>query len=254
MEDVRFEERLEDVFARRHICSPRRVRRFLQTKDFRVNGRRVFMRGEKLCLFHDEFSLDGEPFDLKPDVYLVMNKKSSTLCTHQEGEYERVFDVIPEAFMGNEKSGLLHTVGRLDGNTEGLLIFTTNGDFSHSLVDPERHVDKKYFVKLRDKVPESLQNDYVLAFEKGMELPPMWNAGSFFTKPASLEWVSADECLLTISEGKFHQVKRMFLFMGNEVSYLKRVSMGGFSLPSDINPGEFRLMSESEIILVVQKN
>lgn len=253
LENEFFTERLEEVFARRHICAPRRIRRFLQMHEFCVNGKRVFQRGEKLALFHDSFSLDGKPFEILPDQYIVMNKKAGTLCTHQKGEYERVFDSIPESMMGDEKNGVLHTIGRLDGNTEGLLIFTTNGDYSHSLVDPERHVDKTYYVQLRDAVCECQQMMYVKAFEDGLELPPSWNAGAFTTKTAFLEWVSESECKLTISEGKFHQVKRMFLYMGNEVIYLKRISMGGFSLPEDLNVGEFRSMTEEEILSVVQK-
>lgn len=282
-----FYEKIEDIFDRRQICPARRLKRFLTSNDLRINGQRIFSRSQKLAIFHDEISLNGQKLILEPDLYLVMNKPAGYLCTTstQNENARLVYELIDHSYnnyIEENKLTALHTIGRLDGNTEGLLIFTTNGNFSHQIALPENQVQKKYQVLLRDPVDEALQAKYINQCSRGIEIPPMWNSKGFASAPAKLEFLneeveaapvtnkcvlqtnnlatanimnSVDKthlCHLTVTEGKFHEVKRIFLALGNEVVKLKRLSISNFSLPPELAIGEVREMGEGEILQVLE--
>ena len=172
--------------------------------------------------------------------------------------HETIFDILPQKIKSHPLFGELHCVGRLDSDTTGLVILTTNGSFSNYLTAPESHVKKTYDVTLRDDVPieygkgfrnkfgmtEMTQSDYIKKFSEGIELPPEKKSPGFRTKPAVLVFqnptgerlseydvpCSTRNCTLTISEGKFHQVRRMFSAMGNEVTVLRRISFGEWQI------------------------
>lgn len=252
-----FYERLDDLFDRREICTGRRLKRFLQRQNFSVNGKRVYTRGERIAVYHDQLTLDGVPFYLPPDLNLVMNKVKGCLCTTKAGEYKTVYDYIPQEYFRKimlNKLPTLHTVGRLDGDTEGLLILTTNGDLSHNLAVPENEVSKKYFVQLRDCVDDKMKSIYIEKCSQGIELPPLWNSQGFKTSPSTLLFINDNQCELTVTEGKYHEVKRIFAALDNQVIYLKRIEMGNFCLPPDLSPGMCREMTEKEILLLLKKN
>ena len=146
----------------------------------------------------------------------------------------------------------MHLVGRLDIDTEGLLLFTTDGPLTHRITSPKTHLPKSYFVTLRDSESAERQSKIALDFKKGIEIPPEGNEAGALLKPAEIEWKDEKNCILTICEGKFHQVKRMFAAEANEVVYLKRLSIGSLKLDESLGPGQYRELSQEEIDSLIE--
>lgn len=252
--DGLFKERLDTVFIRRGISTHRRVRRLLQKHNVCVNGSRVLESGFRLNLATDKISIDGIKKNLAPDIYLMMNKMAGTICSTKDGGlYKTVYSFVPQKYFEYAKENSLqkiHTVGRLDTDTEGLLLFTTNGDFSHSLANPLFHVKKTYYIELEKSESEEQRKFLTEKFNKGFFIPPEKNEKEFISKPAILKWNSESSCRLTITEGKFHQVKRMFNAQGNKVVFLKRISIGSLALDKKLAPGDSRELSSEELSLL----
>ena len=141
-------------------------------------------------------------------------------------------------------------VGRLDIDTEGLLIFTTDGTMTHRLTSPKSHISKKYLVTLRDVVVAENQKEIVEQFLQGITIAPEGDDGEYLCKSAILEWISENQCYLTITEGRYHQVKRMMAAVGNQVIALKRVAMGELLLDSSLEPGAYRELTAEELALL----
>jgi len=235
----------------------------LRNKNVTLNGKRINEAGVLVDTRHDVLCVDGEPVKLIPDLYFMMNKRQGTVCTSSEGQNTRIWADVDSKFLHPEGLGKLHTVGRLDIDTEGLLILTTDGLFSHRLTDPSSHIDKTYLVYLRDYCDENKRQAYVDAFAKGVYMEKEKHGAAFTSEPAELVWMEKENeycnlvspdveidfniCLLTISEGKFHQVKRMFGAMGNEVIFLKRISTGKLKLDPNLLPGQYRPMTDEEL-------
>ena len=167
--------------------------------------------------------------------------KKSSEHIDENNDVVKIYDEVIEyrKYMGELCVFDLSPVGRLDLDTTGLLIITNDGKFAHNLISPKKDVSKKYKVTLRDKVDEKY-ND---TFEKGIKLMPE----DIITKPATMEIIDDYNCYLTIKEGKYHQVKRMFEKVGNEVVELKRVQIGDFKLPDDLEEGDFRELTDEEL-------
>lgn len=144
-------------------------------------------------------------------------------------------------------------MGRLDIDTEGLLIFTTDGTMTHRLTSPKNHVAKKYLVGLRDRVEPDQQPQLVERFRRGITIAPEGDDGEHLCQPAALEWISDRECHLTITEGRYHQVKRMMAAVGNEVVSLKRIAMGGLSLDASLGSGQYRELTTAELALLTNQ-
>ncbi len=169
-------------------------------------------------------------------LYLMLHKPAGVVSATMDNVSRTVLDLI-----GDTQGKELFPVGRLDKDTEGLLLLTNDGDLAHRLLSPRKHVDKVYYAKVSGKVTE----EDTQAFLQGVQIEE-----DYITLPASLKILrSADisEIELTIQEGKFHQVKRMFEAVGKEVVYLKRLSMGGLSLDPSLKPGEYRELKEEEL-------
>ncbi len=246
----KFYERIDNIFARRKLYSFRKIRKFLQNHNVQVNEKRIFTSGTKISLFTDEISIDNKKINLKNDIYILMNKPKNFICSTVQAKdknYKTVFSLLPQEFLSQSELPKLHTVGRLDVDTEGLLIFTTNGNLSHKLCSPDFHISKKYFLELKNCVFQEEQKIYVEKFAQGFKISSYANEKSFISKPAVLEFLSEKTCHLTISEGKFHQVKRMFLEFENEVVYLKRVQMGNLKLDKNLKTGDWRFLTEDEV-------
>ena len=141
----------------------------------------------------------------------------------------------------------IHTVGRLDCDTSGLLIFTTDGEFSNLLTRPESHVSKTYLVTLRDSVSLKMQSEYIEKMKKGVMLPEEKKAPEQQSGPADVEFISHNKCVVSLNEGKFHQVKRMFLAVENEVTELKRIKTGNLELSNNLAPGQYIVMDKQTI-------
>ena len=200
-----------------------------------VNGAVLKATDEKIDPEKDVVVLDGQRVSYAQTEYFMLNKPAGTVSATEDGKYPTVVSLIGSALRKD-----LFPVGRLDLDTEGLLLITNDGAMAHELLSPKKHVDKTYFVKLR----ESLKQEYEAALENGIDI-----GEEALTLPAKLEICSEDRknCLLTIHEGKFHQVKRMFQSAENEVVFLKRMSMGSLTLDKALETGQYRPLTQEEI-------
>lgn len=176
----------------------------------------------------------GRILSLPGPRYLMFNKPSGAVCTSIEDDARSVF-----SWLGIENVSGLHIAGRLDIDTTGLVLMTDDGAWSHLLTSPKKQCGKRYRVKLADALPE----DAAEQFEVGIQL----KGERQLTRSAQLSILSSRDVLLTIHEGKYHQVKRMFAALGNRVVGLHREQVGPIRLDTALAPGEWRWLSEQEI-------
>lgn len=181
--------------------------------------------------------VDDVPVSYVRYEYYILNKPAGYVSATEDTLHSTVMELIPS--VRND----LYPVGRLDLDTEGLLLVCNDGHLTHELLSPKKHVLKKYYVEFEGTLPENA----VEIFAQPMDLD------DFVTKPAKLEVLDQDKAYLTISEGKFHQVKRMFQNVGCEVTYLKRVSFGPLEL-KDLEIGQARALTPEEIELLKTHN
>ncbi len=177
----------------------------------------------------------GQPLTLRRYTYVLLHKPAGVLTATEDRKQPTVLDLLPPEL---RRIGLA-PVGRLDKDTEGLLLLTNDGELTHRLLSPRYHVDKRYLAR----VDGDLSPADVSAFAAGMTLPD-----GLVCLPAGLELLPQPRtCIVTLREGKFHQVKRMLAACGAPVLYLKRLSMGPLTLPDDLPPGAYRLLTDKEI-------
>ncbi|MBQ3671376.1 MAG: rRNA pseudouridine synthase [Treponema sp.] len=252
-------ERIDKVLSHHGFGSRKDVKAMLRRERVLVNGNVVYDPGFQVDIGADDVRVDGECVALAHDVYIMLNKCADVVCANRDGEHRTVFDLLDDSLRHTFLGGDLHCMGRLDIDTEGLLILTTDGKLTHTLMSPKTHVPKTYAVRLARAVDAQLRQAYVEKFARGFWVDREGNEAGFDCQPATLVWDSdagassvplalwdGFDCLLTIFEGKFHQVKRMFSQVGNEVSYLKRVAMGRLFLDPRLKPGEYRGLSAEE--------
>lgn len=182
---------------------------------------------------HQQIELDGELLHIIGLRYFVMHKPAGYVCSTDDPDHNTVFTLMDEPMQSR-----LHTVGRLDLDTTGLLLITDDGQWSHQISSPKHQCAKTYRAWLADPVDASA----IALFEEGV----MLNGEKHPTKPAQLEIVNPQECLLTIHEGRYHQVKRMFAAIGNKVEKLHREQIGSFKLGDDLAEGSYRELSATE--------
>lgn len=179
-------------------------------------------------------------------LYFLMNKAAGTVCSTVSDRRRTVYEAFPEAVLADGNGARLHSVGRLDADTEGLLLFTNDGKLSNFLTRPESKIEKTYLVVLASPVCTSEQKNYVEKAAAGLVLPAEKKAGEQKSGGAEIAWKSETECEISLCEGKFHEVKRIFRALGNEVKNLKRIKFAGLSLPEDLGAGDFREMTAEE--------
>ena len=236
--------RLDKFLANSGIGTRKEVKIILKKGKIKVNEKIVKDAKMQVDEIKDDVKIEGEKITYKPFVYIIMNKPSGVISATEDGKHKTVIDLLCEKY----KNYKVFPVGRLDIDTEGLLLLTNDGVLAHNLLSPKKHVDKKYYVELKE--PLTIEKKKIL--ENGIKLEE-----NFVTKKAKIEIIDKDEDIevnsvfITISEGKFHQVKRMFKFVENEVLYLKRVKMGKLLLPENLKLGEYRELSEEEMNLIL---
>ena len=196
-----------------------------------VNGVHASKPELKVDPENDSITLDGKKLFYSQYAYYMLNKPSGVITATMDKKKETVLDLL------DDKRKDLFPVGRLDIDTEGLLLITNDGELCHRLLSPKHHVDKCYFVKTDLPIPA----DAVKKFEEGIDL------GDFTSMPAKLEIIGDCEAKVIFQEGKFHQVKRMFEAVGVTVVYLKRLSMGSLKLDETLAPGESRALTQEEL-------
>jgi len=231
--------RLDKFLANSGIGTRKEVKELLKKRLIKVNDEIVKDGKIHVNENEDTVKYKDEIISYKKFVYIMLNKPNGVISATEDKVHKTVIDLLGDEYRTFE----VFPVGRLDIDTEGLLLLTNDGVLSHNLLSPNKHVDKKYYVEL-EKLLTKMDIDKL---EKGVELK------DFTTKDAKVEIIENSEesdkirAYITISEGKFHQVKRMFKAVGNEVRYLKRVKMGTLSLDENLKLGEYRELTEDEL-------
>lgn len=229
--------RIDKFLSNMGYGSRKEVKILLKSKAVEVNGETVRDPKVHVDETNDEVAVGGELVEYTEFIYLLMNKPPGYISATEDKYDETVIDLLGEG----ERLFEPFPVGRLDKDTEGLLLLTNDGKLAHELLSPKKHVDKRYFAKIEGIVTDEDGE----AFKRGVMLDD-----GYVTKPAQLHILHSgpqSEIELTITEGKFHQVKRMFQSVDKEVVYLKRLSMGALELDPELQLGEYRHLTEEEL-------
>lgn len=236
--------RLDKLLANMGYGSRKEVKQLLKQKAVTVDGQYVKDAAMHVDPDQQDVSVFGERVVYTEFVYLMMNKPAGVISATEDLRDETVIDLLEPLHQHFEP----FPVGRLDKDTEGLLLITNDGVLAHNLLSPKKHVPKVYYAQIEGVVTER----DILAFAEGVELDD-----GYVTKPGQLVILTSgeqSEIELTISEGKFHQVKRMFEAVGKKVTYLKRLSMGSLKLDDSLELGEYRELTEQELADLQNQN
>lgn len=231
------QQRLDKIIAATGRYSRREVKTLVREGRVLVDGRIAASAEDKCDPLIARISVNGEELGYREHTYVMLHKPAGVLSATEDGRGETVFDLLAPEY---RKIGLF-PVGRLDKDTEGLLLLTDDGALAHELLAPKKHVDKVYFVRAGG----ALDDADCAAFEQGITL-----GDGLACLPAKLEILKSgaqSEALVTIREGKFHQIKRMLASRGKPVLYLKRLRMGTLALDETLQKGEYRLLTAEEI-------
>lgn len=203
-------------------------------------GGEIVKKPEYKVSTQERVCIDGEEVVYEQFRYIMLHKPAGVISATESAEDRTVLDLITNGQKG------LFPVGRLDKDTEGLLLLTNDGALAHNLLSPKKHVDKKYFAVLDGPVGEEEQK----LFSQGLDI-----GDEKLTLPAKLELTEKDnEVFITVCEGRFHQVKRMAQAVGRKVTYLKRISMGSLVLDAALEKGEYRPLFEQELSKLLQED
>lgn len=231
-------ERLDKILSSRTGLSRKEAKAAISGGKVFVNGKAIRSSETKVGE-NDEIIFGCNKISQKAHLYIVLHKPKGYVSATEDPKQQTVLELVPENLM---RSGLF-PAGRLDKDTTGLMIITDDGDFAHRILSPKKHVSKKYAVTIDLPVTEAMEK----GFAEGIAL----NDG--ICKSAKLFKTGEYTCEVTLSEGRYHQIKRMFGCFGAKVTELHRLSMGGFSLPEDLLPGECRELTEEELALIESK-
>ncbi len=226
--------RIDKYLADCGIGTRSEVKKCIKAKQITVNGDVVAKPEQKIDESVDVVCFKGQPITYEKYVYYLLHKPAGCVTAKQDNLHKTVMEYFPEDIRTKEIS----PVGRLDLDTEGLLLFTNDGPLTHHLLSPTHHIPKTYYAILDKEVPVSA----IELFKEGVDI-----GDDKLTLPAELVILSEKEAELTIHEGRFHQVKRMFEAVGCTVTYLKRLSMGSLEL-GDLELGEYRKLTENEVL------
>ena len=226
-------ERLDKIISATGKKSRREVKLLVKQGRILVDGVPAAAPEMKVDPAVSEILLDGENIGYQRFTYIMLHKPAGVLSAVEDKRQKTVLDLLPEELQRRN----LSPVGRLDKDTEGLLLLTNDGELTHRLLSPRHHVDKVYYARVDGR----LEAADCAVFAAGITL-----GDGLECMPAGLEILSDSEALVTLQEGKFHQVKRMLAFCGKPVVYLKRLSMGPLRLDEALQPGEFRHLTEDE--------
>lgn len=263
MKQAKDKERLDKVLANSGFGTRKEVRHFIRSKIVTVNGEVVTDFDAHVNVSSDVIAVSGAPVTVQKHIYLMMNKQDGYVCSSVGGFHATVYDQLKEEHRHKFLGGEISTIGRLDLDTEGLLIFTTDGSLNHRLTSPKWRIPKVYLVYLRDSVNKENQKDYATKLANGVHIAADGKDPESDCLPAEIEWLDENTlthsstglppkaaCHLTIYEGKFHEVKRLFAALGNEVVYLKRVAINGLHLDNSLEVGTYRELTEEELKLL----
>lgn len=229
--------RLDKMLANSGLGSRKEVKSIIKSGAVLVSNEIVKDPGFLVGINEDNLQVNGKRLQYKEFHYLMMNKPPGVISATWDRDSKTVIDLLSEPYNKFD----LFPVGRLDKDTEGLLLLTNDGQLAHKLLSPKKQVPKTYYVEVPGKVVE---HD-IITFQRGITLE-----SDFTTLPSELnilELGDISKVLVTIYEGKFHQVKRMFEAVGKSVLYLKRISMGNLKLDDSLSIGEYKELTEEEM-------
>ena len=224
--------RLDKYLADAGLGTRTEVKAILKAGRVKVNNEVVKDNATKIS-DSDLVSVDSKPIKFEKFRYFMLNKPEGCVSATKDNLSDTVLDILKD-----EDTKNLFPVGRLDKDTEGLLLITNDGLLAHNLLSPKKHVDKKYFVRLDKEIDDRACTLIENCIDIGDDTPCL---------PAKVEKTAKNECFIVIREGRFHQVKRMFAAVGYEVKYLKRIEMGSLKLDDSLKPGEYRRLTKEEI-------
>ena len=225
--------RLDKFLANSGIGSRKEVKELIKQGLVFVNDERIKNSDKNIDEIKDVIKIRDKCIEYRKYVYIMLNKPQNVISATEDNKHKTVIDLIKGYDTYN-----IFPVGRLDIDTEGLLLLTNDGKLSHNLLSPKKHVEKEYFVKLKENI-----NDIdINKVENNIELED-----GYICKKAKIKRLSKNELNISITEGKFHQVKRMFKAVGNKVIFLKRVRMANILLDKNLKSGEYRELTEDEL-------
>lgn len=234
-------ERLDKIISNLGYGSRKDVKTFVKKGLIEVDGVIAKDNGMSVDPEKSSIKINGEEILYRKYIYLMMNKPDGVISATQDNKDETVIDLLEIDHQVFEP----FPIGRLDKDTVGLLLLTNDGELNHRLISPKWHVDKIYYAEIDQKVDES----DIEKFKKGIVLDDGYKC-----MEAKLEIISSSdegsEIRLTIQEGKYHQVKRMFEAVGKKVTYLKREEFGGLKLDEELEEGEYRELTDDELMLL----
>jgi 16S rRNA pseudouridine516 synthase len=233
--------RLDKILSNSGLGSRKEVKQIIKSGEVYVSKKRITDPGYLVDPDKENILVNGEPLYYKKFYYLMMNKPAGVITATRDLNAQTVIDLLSHPY---DKFNLF-PVGRLDKDTEGLLILTNDGKLAHQLLSPKKHVPKTYYAEVTGKVG----NNDIQAFKQGIQLDK-----DYITLPAELKILEAADIsrvIITVYEGKFHQIKRMFNALSKKVIYLKRLSMSSLKLDESLKPGSYRELTPSELESII---
>lgn len=231
--------RLDKFLCEMKIGTRSQVKTYIRQGLVNVNGMAVLNADTKIEELTDQVSFKGKILQYQKYVYYMLNKPEGVVSATRDDTAPTVVSLLGSAYRED-----IFPVGRLDRDTTGLLLLTNDGELAHRLLSPKRHVDKVYHVVLEKELTE----DNICALEQGVDIGEEAPA-----LPARVTVTEENTILLTLHEGRFHQVKRMMQAVGNHAQALKRVAFGGLLLDENLKPGQFRELTEEEVGILRKK-
>lgn len=233
-------ERIDKIISSQSNFSRKEIRQMILKKRVTVNGKIVDKYDAKIEEKDIVIAIDGKNIDLKKNIYLILNKPKGYISATEDRSQKTVLELVPDEFKKRE----LFPAGRLDKDTTGLMLITNNGIMAHNILSPRKHIKKVYEVVIDIEMTEKM----VKGFHDGIKL------SDAECKSAELEITGKSSGIVTIREGRYHQIKRMFGCFGAKVTELNRIGMGNLKLPLDLNLGDCRELTDEELDRIQEKN
>ncbi|ADK16726.1 ribosomal small subunit pseudouridine synthase A [Clostridium ljungdahlii DSM 13528] len=231
-------DRIDKILANLGFGTRKEIKAVVKNGEVKINGTVIKDSSMKIDPDKSTIEVGGNVVEYKKNIYLLMNKPQGVVSATFDNYDETVIDILEPEYQAFKP----FPVGRLDKDTEGLLLITNDGELNHRMISPKNHVDKVYYAEIDKYLDERDVN----RFKKGIQLKDGYKC-----LPGKLHIIESDEdgakVEVTIQEGKFHQVKRMFNALGKNVVYLKRIKFGPIDLDKDLNLGQYRELSKNEI-------
>lgn len=236
-------ERLDKILSNMGYGSRKVVKKYIKDGLVKVNESIIFDNGYKVNPYEESIFLKGDEILYRKYIYIMMNKPQGLVSSTEDPLTKTVIDLLDNDYLIYKP----FPVGRLDKDTEGLMLISNDGKLAHELLSPKKGVNKKYYAEINGYV----EKDHIEVFSQGIVLDD-----GYKTLPAKLEIIESDlfsKIYLTIQEGKYHQVKRMFESLSMKVTFLKRLSMGKLVLDSGLKLGEYRELTDEELNLLKRR-